>query len=87
MNYFTTIRSHTNIVVPREVPPENFLFVPEIQKERGHGLQRCLCVPLVIFLLTGGVLAAGGYFLHASNGPVDLMVEWPNITGQDILLL
>ena len=80
MSYSTLRRSRTYIVVPRDVPPENFLFVPETRKERKIGLGRCFILPLAIFILTGGVLAAVGYFLHEYNAQVDL-VDWPNITG------
>ena len=83
MNYSTLRRSRTYIVVPRDVPPENFLFVPETRKERRISLGRCFIYPLAIFLLTGGVLAAGGFFLHKYNAQVEL-VEWPDIKGIEI---
>ena len=84
MNYSTLRRSRTYIVVPRDVPPENFLFVPETRKERRIGPGRCFIYPFAIFLLTGGVLAAGGFFLHKYNAQVEL-AEWPDINGMEIM--
>jgi hypothetical protein len=61
MSFSTLRRSRTYIVVPRDVPPENFLFVPETRKERRISPGRCFFYPLVIFFLTGGVLAGSFY--------------------------
>ena len=84
MNYSTLRSSRTYIVVPRDVPPENFLFVPKTRKERRIGPGRCLIYRLVLFLHTGGVLTAGGFFLHKYNAQVEL-VEWPDIKGMEIM--
>ena len=38
------IYSHACILVPRNVPPENFLTVPELQGARRTGVRRCVMV-------------------------------------------
>ena len=74
MSYSTLRKSRAYIVVPRDVPPENFLFVPETRKERKAGPSKCIICPLIVFLLAGGLLACCGYFLHQESG-----VQWPRI--------
>ena len=81
MNYSTLKRSRTYIVVPRDVPPENFLSVPETRKERRIGPGKYILCPLLIFLMAGGLLAVGGYFVHEHSAQGEL-AEWPNLTGR-----
>ena len=81
MNYSSLRRSRTYIVVPRDVPPENFLFVPETRKERKMGPSRCIICPLLVFLLAGGLLAGCGYFLHEHSVQGGLVLEWPDSSG------
>ena len=83
MHYSTPTRSRNYIVVPRDVPPENFLFVPETRKERKLGLGRCLLVPLVISILTGVVVVSVGYFVYKYTVPGEI-VEWPIETDNGI---
>ena len=64
--------------MPRNVPPENFLFVPETRKERKRGPSTCILCPLIVFLLAGGLLAGCGYFLHEQSVQV---LEWPDSSG------
>ena len=54
--YSTLRKSRNYIVVPRDVPPENFISVPETQKERKTGLVRCLLIPVLVFLVIAGLL-------------------------------
>ena len=81
MNYSTLRRSRTYIVVPRDVPPENFLFVHETRKERKIGPGKYILCPLLIFLMAGGLMAVGGYLLHEHSSAQGELVEWPNLTG------
>ena len=62
--YSTLSRSRTYIVVPRDVPPENFLSVPETQKERKTGLVRCVLIPVLVLLVIAGLLSGLGWLVH-----------------------
>ena len=77
MSYSTLRRSRTYIVVPRDVDPQNFIYVPETRKVRNVGFGKCFIIPLVVFLVVGGVLGVAGYFLHQySQG--ESLLEWPS---------
>ena len=77
MSYSTLRRSRTYIVVPRDVDPQNFIYVPETRKVRSVGLGKCLVLPLVVFLVVGSVLGTAGYFLHQYTTTAGLR-EWPD---------
>ena len=77
MSYSTLRRSRTYIVVPRDVDPQNFIYVPETRKVRSVGFGKCLILPLVVFLVVGGILGVAGYFLHQYTAEGALR-EWPN---------
>jgi hypothetical protein len=62
--YSTLSRSRTYIVVPRNVPPENFLSVPETQKKGKKGLVRCVLIPVLALLMIAGLLSGLGYLVH-----------------------
>ena len=76
MSYSTLRRSRTYIVVPRDVDPQNFIYVPETRKVRNVGFGKCLILPLVVFLVVGTILGVAGYFLHEYTASDGLM-EWP----------
>ena len=76
MSYSTLRRSRTYIVVPRDVDPQNFIYVPETRKVRNVGFGKCLILPLVIFLVVGTILGVAGYFLHEYTASDGLM-DWP----------
>ena len=77
MSYSTLRRSRTYIVVPRDVDPQNFVYVPETQKVRNVGIGKCCIIPLLVFLVVGGLVGVAGYFLHQySQG--DGLLEWPS---------
>ena len=76
MSYSTLRRSRTYIVVPRDVDPQNFIYVPETRKVRNVGWAKCFYIPLLIFLIVGGVLGVAGYFLHQYSQGEGLL-EWP----------
>ena len=61
--YSTLSRSRTYIVVPRDVPPENFLSVPETQKERKTGLVRWVLIPVLVLLVIAGLLSGLGWLV------------------------
>jgi len=63
-------------VVPRDVDPQNFIYVPETRKVRNVGWAKCFYIPLLIFLIVGGVLGVAGYFLHQYSQGEGLL-EWP----------
>ena len=67
--YSTLSRSRTYIVVPRDVPPENFLSVPETRKERRTGLVRCVLVPVLVLLVIVGLLSCLGWLVYDSIKP------------------
>ena len=48
MGYATLSRSRTYIMVPRDVPPENFVTVQETRKVERVGLARCLLPPCLV---------------------------------------
>ena len=73
----TLRRSRTYIVVPRDVNPENFLFVPETRKERRVGLGRCLLLPLSLGLGLAALLGLAGYFLHQHSSTAS-PAAWPD---------
>ena len=77
MSYSTLRRSRTYIVVPRDVDPQNFIYVPETRKVRNIGLGKCFFIPLLVFLVVGGVLGVAGYFLHQHSQGEGLL-EWPS---------
>ena len=76
MSYSTLRRSKTYIVVPRDVDPQNFIYVPETRKVRSVGVGRCLVVPLLVVLVVGTILGVAGYFLHQYTSTGQLR-EWP----------
>ena len=76
MSYSTLRRSRTYIVVPRDVDPQNFIYVPETRKVRNVGFGRCFLIPLLVFLVVGGGLGCAGYFLHQYSSQEGLL-EWP----------
>ena len=66
MGYATLSRSRTYIMVPRDVPPENFVTVQETRKVERVGLARCLLPPCLVvgcLLLLASILAAVGFLL------------------------
>ena len=63
-------------MVPRDVDPQNFIYVPETRKVRNVGFGKCLILPLVVFLVVGTILGVAGYFLHEYTVSGGLM-EWP----------
>ena len=70
MGYATLSRSRTYIMVPRDVPPENFLTVQETRKVERVGLGRCLLTPCIVvgsLLLLAGLLAGLGFLLTATS--------------------
>ena len=56
--------SHLHIVVPRNVPPENFLTVPETQKVRRTGVMRCVLIPVLVLIMVSGLLSCIIYEYH-----------------------
>ena len=79
--YSTLRKSRTYIVVPRDVPHENFLSVPETQKERKTGLVRCVLIPVLVLLVIAGLLSGlvYGYQSHQeSDEHVHLMLTCTN---------
>jgi hypothetical protein len=76
--YSTLRRSRTYIVVPRNVPPENFLSVPETQKAHKTGL-RCVLIPVLILLVIAGLLSGLGYLVQGYHRHKDT-AKW---TGSD----
>ena len=76
MSYSTLRRSRTYIVVPRDVDPQNFIYVPETRKVRNVGFGKCFLIPLMVFLVVGGGLGCAGYFLHQHSSQEGLL-EWP----------
>ena len=70
--YSTLSRSRTYIVVPRDVPPENFLSVPETQKERKTGLVRCVLIPVLVLLVIAGLLSGLGWLVHGYHAGQDM---------------
>ena len=62
--YSTLSRSRTYIVVPRDVPPENFVSVPETQKERRTGVGRCVLIPGLVLLVIAGLLAGLSWIIY-----------------------
>ena len=86
MSYSTLRRSRTYIVVPRDVDPQNFLYVPETRKVRRLGVARCLALPLAVLLLVGGALGVAGYFLHQHSAGDSGLLDWPLLkSGEKIL--
>ena len=77
--YSTLHRSRTYIVVPRDVPPENFLSVPETQKERKPSLVRCVLIPVLVLLVIA-VLLSGLVCLVYGYHSRQEAVQW---TGGD----
>ena len=73
MKYSTLSRSRTYIVVPRDVPPENFLSVPETQKKRKTSLVRCVLIPVLVLLVIAGLLSGlvYGYLIKQERGEQD----------------
>ena len=63
-------------MVPRDVDPQNFIYVPETRKVRNVGFGKCLILPLVVFLVVGTILGVAGYFLHEYTVSGGLMA-WP----------
>ena len=84
MSYSTLRRSRTYIVVPRDVDPQNFIYVPETRKVRNVGFGRCFLIPLLVFLVVGGGLGCAGYFLHQYSSQEGLM-EWPLVKSGEHL--
>ena len=65
-------RSRTYIMVPRDVPPENFVTVQETRKVERVGLARCLlppCLALGALLLLAGLLTALACLLALAPTP------------------
>ena len=75
MKYSTLSRSRTYIVVPRDVPPENFLSVPETQKERKTGLVRCVLIPVLVLLVIAGLLSGLGCLVYGYLGKQET-IKW-----------
>ena len=76
MTYATLSRSRTYIMVPRDVPPENFLSVEETRKVERVGLGRCLLAPCLLMaglLLLAGLLTGVGAFLSLTSSPEQLV--------------
>ena len=71
--YSTLNRSCTYIIVPTNVPPENFISVPETQKERKTGLVRCVLIPVLVLLVIAGLLSGlvYGYQSHQESDEHD----------------
>ena len=84
MSYSTLRRSRTYIVVPRDVDPQNFIYVPETRKVRNVGFGRCFLIPLLVFLVVGGGLGCAGYFLHQYSSQEGLL-EWPLVKSGEHL--
>ena len=84
MSYSTLRRSRTYIVVPRDVDPQNFLYVPETRKVRRLGVARCLLLPLAVVLLVGGALGVAGYFLHQHSAGDSGLLDWPLLKSGEV---
>ena len=89
MGYATLSRSRTYIMVPRDVPPENFVTVQETRKVERVGLARCLlppCLVLGCLLLLASILAAVGFLLsfrtYETNNETMGKSLWPNQGAQ-----
>ena len=57
-------------MVPRDVPPENFVTVQETRKVERVGLARCLLPPCLVvgcLLLLASILAAVGFLLEPED--------------------
>jgi len=76
--YSTLSRSRTYIVVPRNVPPENFLSVPETQKERRTCcfLLRSVLIPVLVLLVTAGLLSGLGWLVYGYHSSLQETVKW-----------
>ena len=70
--YSTLRKSRTYIVVPNNVPPENFLSVPETQKERKTGLVRCVLIPVLVLLVIAGLLSGLGWLVLGYHAGQDM---------------
>ena len=80
--YSTLRKSRTYIVVPRNVPPENFLSVPETQKERKTGLVRCVLIPVLVLLVIAGLLSGLGCLVYGYHSR-QKTVKWTGREEQD----
>ena len=82
MGYATLSRSRTYIMVPRDVPPENFLSVEETRKVERVGVGRCLLAPCLLMaglLLLAGLLTGLGLLLSVTSaraGGSAQLVQW-----------
>jgi len=83
--YSTLSRSRTYIVVPRNVPPENFLSVPETQKQRRTGwcLVRGILITVLVLLVIAGLLSALGFLVYGYHGSLQETVKWTGRQDQE----
>ena len=67
-------RSRTEIVVPRNVPPENFRTVSATTKlVKGPGLCRCVMVPGTVLVLVIVFVSTVAYFVSNTDNDVTVI--------------
>ena len=69
-------RSRTEIVVPRNVPPENFRTVSATTKlVKGPGLCRCVMVPGTVLVLVIVFVSTVAYFVSNTDNVTMIQME------------
>ena len=75
--YSSLRKSRTQIIVPRNVDPENFVTVKETQKLKRSALWKAV-IPILIFFVTVGIVAGSAFILYFSQDQDTL--KWPKKT-------